>query len=160
MEIPEAMLPVVGDAQKDTRNHLAEGGAPEYREWLDKVTHAFGQNLILLTWVPDYVGVSRMAVHKRMQQGYMTTISFKITKRVITLTGSKREPATELHSFAFIDECKAWVRELAGKARIRAERHRTSKTAMVIDLLKEGLEEFTDGFFAHDPRQEYEDNHL
>jgi len=65
--------------------------------------------MIPLQWVPDYVGVSRAAVHQRAKNGGLTVFSFIVVERSRTILGGMRDRETrKRYDLVPLSECDAW----------------------------------------------------
>lgn len=74
-------------------------------------------NIIPFSWVPDYVGVSRSAVHKRAKNGGLTVLGFIVTELSQTILGGFKERETrKQYDFAFLSECRQWREILLERA--------------------------------------------
>lgn len=92
-----------------TRWYVERGQVAQFRHWLRELRDALRGNLIPFSWAPDFVGVSRSALHKRARAGGLTVFTFIVTENSRTFLGGSRERDTRRrYDYATISECEAW----------------------------------------------------
>jgi len=95
-----------------TRWYVERGPITHFRHWHGELRDVYKGNLIPFSWVPDFVGVSRAALHKRARAGGLTVFTFIVTENSQTFLGGVRARDTRRrYDYAVISECEAW-REL------------------------------------------------
>jgi len=106
-----------------TRVWLERGSAKLLRHWLREVNEALAGNLIPLPWVPEFVGVTRAAVHKRVKAGGLTVFSFTLVEATRGMLGKIVERETrERYEYAVLSECDEWRVMLIERYETQAER--------------------------------------
>lgn len=100
---------VIEQLYPGTRWYVERGSVQQFRHWLRELHQAHGGNLIPFSWVPDFVGVSRSAVHQRARAGGLTVFSFIVTQYSHTFLGGARQRDTrQRYDYATISECRGW----------------------------------------------------
>lgn len=130
VEVPKSLGSVIGKPDKGTRMFRASGRNADYRKWIDSISVALAGNLLPSNWVPDYVGVSRAAVHQRAQSGKLTAFVFSLTGAAFPIL--KLRVVREQYVFLVRSECDAWREEIL----FRRARSRSGRTAE--DYLAQG----------------------
>lgn len=91
------------------------GSAAEFHLWMrelqDEMKKKRAGLLIPLQWVPDYVRVSRAAVHKRASRGGLTVFSYIINQPSAGLLGWTKDKPRARYDLVPVKECDQW-REL------------------------------------------------
>ena len=96
-----------------TRWYVERGTLVKFRHWFRELRNYYKGNLIPFSWVPDYVGVSRSALHKRAKAGGLTVFTFIVTEPSQTILGGVRERDTrKRYDFAAVSECDGWRDQL------------------------------------------------
>lgn len=117
---------VIERLYEGSRWYVERGPMVHLRWWLLELRETYKGNLIPFSWVPDFVGVSRAAVHKRARAGGLTVFSFIATEQSRTFLGGLRERDTRRrYEYAVMSECEAWqelLREWADQQEERKER--------------------------------------
>lgn len=91
------------------RWYVEKGPVQHFRHWLRELQEAYPGNLIPFSWVPDFVGVSRSALHKRAKAGKLTVFTFVITEYSRTVLGGLRErDSRRRYDYATVSECVGW----------------------------------------------------
>jgi len=108
---------LVTQLHEGTRWYVRRGSVIEFRSWVRELRDFYKGNLIPFSWVPEYVGVSRSAVHQRARAGGLTVFTFIVKQQSQTFLGGTRERDTRRrYDYATLSECEAWswaVREWA-----------------------------------------------
>jgi hypothetical protein len=115
VEIPDALNPLVGEADPGTRIFRREGSNDECGDWFNILDEHFGP-LISPGGVGVYVPVSRAGVHKRLKAGKLTGFFFHVTSEGKTIFGRKRKIKEQPYIYIPVSECKAWGKELEARS--------------------------------------------
>lgn len=106
---------VVTKRIEGTRWFEEEGSAVLFHQWMrelqDEMKKKRAGLLIPLQWVPDYVRVSRAAVHKRASRGGLTVFSYIIKQPSAGLLGWTKDKPRARYDLVPVKECDQW-REL------------------------------------------------
>lgn len=94
-----------------TRIYREVGSDRNLEHWLRDVQKYFEGELVPFEWVADYVGVSRAALHKRVNRGGLTVLVFEMRDLVSGILGGTRERMRREYKFVPRLECESW-REL------------------------------------------------
>lgn len=112
----------------DTRWWIEEGyGGQGFRQWLNEIHKAMAEQsagiVVPLQWVPELIGVTRAAVHKRAKNGGLTVFTYVIVKPAKTLLGFKvKEDTRKRYDLVPLRECEAW-RDILWEIRGEAEEY-------------------------------------
>lgn len=107
--LPEYIANHHPEQVEGTRIYFSQGLNDEMRYWFYYLNKHFGGDLIPFEWVPDFVGVSRVAVHKRANKGQLTVLAYRIVEETLSLTGKiKRKVVREVRYVPY-EECVAWI---------------------------------------------------
>lgn len=111
--------PKVGLLHQGSRWCATSGSTTDFRQWILSLAREFPGDLLSLQWVPDLVGVSRAAVHRRAQTGGLTLLTFFISspERRTVLGKMRKRDNRRRYDFARLSECLAWRQELIARAR-------------------------------------------
>jgi len=95
---------------KGTRWWIDRGNGGSFRTWLYELLEDedYKEVLIPLQWVPEVVGVTRAAVHKRAKAGKLTVFSFVMTEPEKEFVNKARMHARSRYDYAVLCECEAW----------------------------------------------------
>lgn len=96
-----------------TRIYQEVGFWLELRLWMKDVQEAFEGELVPFEWVADYVGVSRAALHKRVNRGGLTVLAYTMQEHVRGILGGHRERMRAEYKFVPRLECDRWRAMLA-----------------------------------------------
>lgn len=95
------------ETQEGTRIYRERG--PDLLGWVDSIQEWFGGELIPSEWVPDYVGVTRAAVHKRFKRGQLTLFVYELHDYVESLiTSNLRTKMRNEYRYVPRSECDIW----------------------------------------------------
>ena len=97
-----------------TRVYREVGPEVSFHHWMEDVQTSFGGELIPFEWVCDYVGVSRAALHKRVNRGGITVLVFEMHETVRGVLGGHRDRMRREYKYVPKLECDSW-RELLGE---------------------------------------------
>jgi hypothetical protein len=117
---------------EDTRLFVERGTVETFRQWMDEVQKANPGNLIPLQWAPDFIGVTRPGIRKRVLSGKLTQFSFVVMEPAKTIMGRvEYRESRKSYDYLIKDECEAWRDELWQKrdedyiaSRTESDRHR------------------------------------
>jgi hypothetical protein len=114
LKITRDLRSIVGPPDKDTRT-FRTNGPDSLQTWMEHLRAELQGNLIPLQWVPDFVGVSRAAVHKRVKQGKLTVFVYEISDYLSAFgkTWTKRRGEV---AYCVLSECQAWFDEIVLRA--------------------------------------------
>ena len=91
-----------------SRWYYESGSEREFRHWVREISEA-KIDTIPLQWVPEYVGVSRVAVLKRAKAGGLTVFSFVFTRFSKNLLGyTKEKGSKKQYDLVPLVECDQW----------------------------------------------------
>lgn len=118
-DIPYVKIPALWINSKivlrkpNTRWYVQEGPSFLFRTWLKELNEGLKKNrsgtLIPMQWVPECVGVSRAAVHKRADRGGLTVFSYVIVEPNSTVLGKLLQSETrKQYDLVPFVECQAW----------------------------------------------------
>jgi hypothetical protein len=109
---------------KGTRWWVEKGGAGSFRLWIYELLDDpdYKQRLIPLQWVPEFVGVTRAAVHKRAKAGKLTVFSFVMMEPAKEFVGTARMHARSRYDYASVTECEGWQDLLDRQYQLEIER--------------------------------------
>jgi hypothetical protein len=95
---------------KGTRWWVQKGSPGAFRLWLYELIddEEYKERVIPLQWVPEFVGVTRAAVHKRAKAGKLTVFSFVMMEPEKVFLTKARLHARSRYDFAVMSECEAW----------------------------------------------------
>lgn len=92
-----------------SRRWVGGPDAAAFRQWMDELQEALPGNLIPLTWVADYVGVSRESVTRRVEAGRLTVFIFEFEEAIRSVFKRTRRTRTrQRFEFLALSECRAW----------------------------------------------------
>ena len=94
-----------------TRIYREVGHVVGLRMWLREVQEDFEGELVPFEWVADYVGVSRAALHKRVNRGGLTVLAYQMQEVIKGILGGRRERMRTEYKYVPRSECDSW-REL------------------------------------------------
>jgi hypothetical protein len=96
---------------KGTRWWVEKGNPGAFRLWLYELIddEEYKERVIPLQWVPEFVGVTRAAVHKRAKAGKLTVFSFVMMEPEKVFLEKARLHARSRYDFAVMSECEAWA---------------------------------------------------
>ena len=112
--VREELLPVVGEADIDTRVYRAEGDENGAGEWFEAISATIGQ-CVSPGGVTMFAPVSRAAVHKRLKEGRMTAFCYHAVSTQKGFFGKKKSKRETPLVYIPVSECKAWAEELKEK---------------------------------------------
>lgn len=112
LKIKPRFRKLLGAVDEDTRIFRQAGFMTDFQAWMQHLHEEVNGDLIPATWVPEYVGVSRAAVHKRIKAGRLTMFVFELHDPfpgpIAKLTG---RPKVE-YAYCVRSECFAWYEEI------------------------------------------------
>ncbi len=111
VEVPEELLPIVGEPDPGTRIHRASGPEEAAGPWHEVVTAVLGACLSP-GGAGMYAPVTRAAVHRRLKEGKLTAFCFHVTSTRVGLFGKAREVRSSPYIYIPSSEVKAWGAEL------------------------------------------------
>lgn len=115
VDVPEKLLPVVGEQIPGTRIYRKSGPEDQMAAWSDVVFRVAGP-CVSPGGAAMRVGVSRAAVHQRLKDGGLTGFFYYSTKGRRTLFGGKQPKRRLEVGFIPVSECNDWRRELEERA--------------------------------------------
>lgn len=121
LDVPTALLPIIGVPDGETRIRRATGDAEYFRRWCDALMQELAGQLVPREFVADYVGVSRAAVHKRAKAGQLTCFIFNVVEPVRVWLGVPRTSVREQYILVSLQECRAWRDEVKKRANRQKE---------------------------------------
>lgn len=98
----------------ETRWWIEEGyGGTGFRQWLVEIHEAMAKQkagiVVPLQWVPELIGVTRAAVHRRAKSGGLTVFTYVIVKPGKTVLGFKvKEDTRKRYDLVPLREIEAW----------------------------------------------------
>lgn len=115
VEIPEEVLPIIGERDGDSHVYRKSGSQEESSVWFDALHKIVGQT-VSPGGVGMYCPVSRAAVYKRIKEGNLSLFLFHVTKRTTTLFGGKKVVREKPYSYIPVSEVRAWRKDLEERA--------------------------------------------
>ena len=119
--VPAKLAKSVGKPGSRTRRYEMVGGHPELQTWLSILGEQFVGDLLPLNWCPEYVGVTRAAIHKRIKAGNLTAFVFCLVGKPFTVFGAKYAITRQEFAYVLRSECDAWQKQLLERRDRRAE---------------------------------------
>ncbi len=115
VEIPERLLPVLGEPDDGTRMFRRYGTEDDFQQWWDAVAEICSEGgAVSPGGVSMYARVTRAGVHKRMKEGRITAFLFHKVTGVTRWTKREiLENAGQPYIYIPGRECRAWA-ELLG----------------------------------------------
>jgi hypothetical protein len=117
VEIPERLLPIIGEADPGTRIFRQAGTKKECGRWFDALCE-YINGTVSPGGVNMYVKVSRAATYKRIKEGRLTAFCFHEVEKQKRLFGGVKEVRTSPYIYVPVSEAKSWGQEL--EARLNA----------------------------------------
>jgi hypothetical protein len=115
VEIPEKLVPIIGNRDPDTHIYRRDGSQEESSVWFDLLTEIIGPS-VSPGGVGMYCPVSRAAVYKRIKEGKLSIFLFHVTHRRTTLFGKNQILRDNPYGYVPASEARAWRRELEERA--------------------------------------------
>ena len=116
IEVPKALLPIVGEPTPGTRAYRREGTFKECGEWFETLAEHYKGDVGLSSGgVIMFVPVSRAGVHKRIKEGKLTAFFFYVIHEETRLFGAKRMAKERPFILVSVSECKAWAEDMKRK---------------------------------------------
>lgn len=112
VDVPEALLPIVGPPDPDTRMYRTEGDAAQCAHWFNQLVEAYPDSLVSPGGVSMFAPVSRAAVHKAMKEGRLTAFLFHEIKARRSLFGTVRAHRKNPFIYIPVIESQGWGRQL------------------------------------------------
>lgn len=111
MRFVESRLGRAGMTQDPgTRLYRVREHWPGLQEWVHQLQAAFGGELLPFEWVPDYVRVTRAAVHKRVRKGQLTVFAFEALDEFASVLGVRPRPKMRAeYRYVPRTECDIWL---------------------------------------------------
>ena len=109
------------ERDEDNRIYRVFGGLEEFRGWYKAVTGKIDGGVIPMTWVPNYVGVSRAAVYKRVKEGRLTAFAFEVEVKGL-LRRVFDETAKNQYVLVPMEEVGRWARAMDQRREARERR--------------------------------------
>jgi hypothetical protein len=122
VEIPKALLLIIGEADKGTRCYYAEGSEEQAGAWFDAINDAFENGCVSPGGVSMFAPVTRAGVHKRLKEGRLTVFYFQVTQITESFWGRRRKLRETAYALIPVAECKAWGAELRRRGQELRER--------------------------------------
>ena len=98
---------------ENTRIFVDRGTEVDFRHWMNEVHKANPGNLIPLQWAPDFIGVTRPGIRRRLLGGKLTQFSFTMLEPAKTILGRvEYRESRKSYDYLIKDECEAWREEL------------------------------------------------
>jgi hypothetical protein len=119
VEIPDELLPIIGQPDPSTRIFRQAGTKAESGKWFDAICEHIGAT-VSPGGVAMYAKVSRAGTYKRIKEGRLTAFCFHEIKPRLGLFGMK-EVRTSPFIYIPVSEAKAWGEEMLAK-RARGEK--------------------------------------
>lgn len=113
LKIKPDLQNLVGPVDEDTRTFRQRGRKMDFQTWVAHLHDELKGNLIPATWVPEYVGVSRTAAHKRIKAGRLTMFVFELFEYQESLLKKLKEVRLAEFAYCVRSECDAWYEEIA-----------------------------------------------
>ncbi len=110
--IDENLLSIIGPTDGQTRCYYAQGTESDAGKWFEALHQSLAGGLVPPGGVSLFAPVTRAAIHKRLDEGRLTAVYFKVTERTPTARGSKRRIRNSAYCLIPVSECKAWGAEL------------------------------------------------
>lgn len=87
-----------------------------FREWFQRISAAHpGELFIPLQWIPDWIGITRMAVHSAIRKERIQSFIFVSPPFKVGVLGNIREPMRESYTYCLLSECEEWRQELENR---------------------------------------------
>ena len=97
------------DAETQTGTRIYRERGSGLLEWVDHIHEWFNGELIPSEWVPDYVGVTRAAVHKRFKKGQLTLFVYELHDYIESIfTATLRTKMRSEYRYVPRSECDIW----------------------------------------------------
>lgn len=116
-KFPESWINSCAIEREGVRWYTDRGSRYDFEDWYNLINDTYAGDLIPLSFVPEYTGVSRASVYKRAKRGGLTILSFIITAYKRSFMGDlvKRD-TKKRYDMAIRSECDAWRRILCERA--------------------------------------------
>lgn len=113
---------VVIEHERGTRQYLERGTRQAFAYWCEELHEWLPGDLIPLSWVPEYVGVTRAAVRQRVKANRLTVFSY-IFEEQKTLVGKliNTKETRKRFDYAAISECQAWMDDIIERMDLELE---------------------------------------
>lgn len=96
-------------AEPGTRWFVERGPSKNFKHWLRELHEHLPGDLIPMQWVPQFVGVTRGAVKKRLDGGGLTGFSFVVVQADPSMLGSRAYRETKgRFDYLVVSECEHW----------------------------------------------------
>jgi hypothetical protein len=115
VEIPENLVPIIGNLVPGTHIYRRDGSQEESSVWFDLLTEIIGPS-VSPGGVGMYCPVSRAAVYKRIKEGNLSIFLFHVTHRTTTLFGKNKILRDNPYGYIPASEARAWREELEARA--------------------------------------------
>ncbi len=119
VEIPDELLPIVGEPDPGTRIFRQAGSKEECGKWFDAICEHIGAT-VSPGGVNMFAKVSRAGTYKRIKEGRLSAFCFHVMKPRLGLFGVK-QVRTAPFVYVPVSEAKAWGEEMEAK-RARGEK--------------------------------------
>jgi len=123
VEIPEKLLPIIGEADPGTRIYRQAGSPEECGVWFDALCEHIGPT-VSPGGVKMYASVSRAATYKRIKEGRMTAFCFHEVEKKQRFFGGTKEVRTSPYIYVPVFEAKAWGEELEARIKLGEKLYR------------------------------------
>lgn len=95
---------------ENTRVYRESSNPKSLPQWVHGLQEHFSGELLPFEWVPEYVGVSRASVHKRMRKGQLTVFVLEVLDEFTPVLRWTRPPKTRREcKYVPRTECDAWI---------------------------------------------------
>jgi len=111
VEIPDELLPVIGELRGNTRIYYTKGSADGLAEWYQAISSVF-PNLVSPGGVSMFAPVTRAAVNKRIREGRLTSFSYYSEESMKGLFFNLKESRKTPFVYIPVSECIAWAKEI------------------------------------------------
>jgi hypothetical protein len=115
VEVPESLIPIIGEARPGTRLYRQDGPEEEAAAWFEALDRHF-EGLISPGGVSIFAPVGRGAVHKRLKEGNLTGFTYFVTVPRRTFFGKTKLKREKPYILILVSELKQWAVEIKEQA--------------------------------------------
>jgi hypothetical protein len=120
VEIPDGILPIIGEPDPGTRIFRQTGSQNHTAEWFEVISEQFGR-LVSPGGVCMFAPVSRAAVHKRLKQGKLSAFCFHPVETKRGLFGSREGVRQIPYCYIPASEAECWRKEIEDRMEKRGD---------------------------------------
>jgi len=120
VNIPEEILPVIGELDPGTRIYRQTGSENHTAEWFEGLSEQYGQ-LVSPGGVCMFAPVTRAAVHKRLKEGRLTIFCYHPEETKRGLFGNRKKVRQTPYSYIPVSEAMCWREEIEERMQRRGD---------------------------------------